>query len=103
MAETGEPVRLDDEKATASNIGDASQFAGLADPSSAVDAPPSRPEILFVLSSDESLEVDAPYDIAGLHEVQGRKRNGDCGRPSACRNAGLGSPNTVPTGVTIPQ
>src|SRR6266568_1263068 len=79
------------------------QFSGLADPRSSVSAPPSRPEIFFVLSADEAFEIDGPNNVARLHEVQRGKRNGDGGRPALFCDASLGSPHAVPAGVAVPS
>src|SRR5215469_3998712 len=77
------------------------QLASLADFVCTKRPTPRGPEVLFVLSTNETFEVDAPDDFIGLHEVQSRKRNGDSGGPSLRGNACLGYPNAVPTGVPI--
>jgi hypothetical protein len=48
MSETSKPVGLNDEETTTPYVGNAVQLTGLADSGSAIDALPTRPEILFV-------------------------------------------------------
>src|SRR5260370_2922825 len=101
MSETSKCVGLNDEQATTPDLRNAVQLTSLTDSGSAIDALPPGPEILFVAAPDKALEVDAPNHISRLHEIQRRKRNTDCCSPPDLRDAGLGGPDTIPTGITI--
>src|SRR6266446_74593 len=101
MTETSQPVRFHDEQTATANCRDSVQLAGLADLVHAKRPAPRGPQVLFVLSTNETLEVDAPDDFIGLHEVQRRKRNGDGGGPAQRSDARLGNPHAVPSGVAV--
>src|SRR5260370_21551891 len=73
----------------------------MADPRGAIDAPPGRPQVFFILAADESLEVDPPDHIVRPHEVQSRKRNRDGGRPAAFRQTSFRGPYPVPPGIAV--
>jgi len=51
--------------------------------------------------ADETLEVDSPDHIPGLHEIEGRKWNSDGRGPALLRNARFGGPNGIPAGITV--
>src|SRR5213082_2720499 len=97
MVEPTQAVGLHDEQTTTANFRDSMQLAGLADLVRAKRPTPRGPQVLFVLSTNETLEVDAPDDFIGLHEVQRRKRNGDGGGPAQRSDSCLGNPHTVPS------
>ena len=101
MTITDEPVRLDVEEATAPDIRYSMQLAGLADSGSPEDAPPARPQILFILAPDETFEVDPPDDVLRLHEIQAGKRNSHGRRPTLFRDSRFRSPNPIPSRVAI--
>src|ERR1041385_5837921 len=77
------------------------QLPGLADPSYSIDSPPSRPEVLLILATDEAFEVDAPDNVARLHEIQGGEWNRDCCGPAFLCNPGLGNPDSIPSRIAI--
>src|SRR5215475_2272281 len=97
MIEASQAVGLHDKQAAAADFRDSMQFASLADFVRTKGPAPRRPEILFVFSTNEALEVDAPNYFFRLHEVQCRKRNCNGGGPALRIDARLGSPHTVPT------
>src|ERR1019366_2222590 len=101
MLEAQQAVRFDHEQPAAADVGDAVQFSGLADARCAIHPAPARPEIFLVLAADEALEIDTPDDVIRFHEIQRRKRNGNSGCPTKLGDAGFGSPDPVPAGVTI--
>src|SRR5215469_15006020 len=101
MAEARQPIRLHNEQPAASDIGDAVQVAGSADPRSAVDTAPGRPKIFFILATDEALEVNSPRHIARLHKIQRGKWNSNRCRPTLLGNPSFGRPDPVPSGVAI--
>src|ERR1700686_4956696 len=101
MSETSKSVGLNDEQSPTPNVRNAVQLTSLADSACAVDALPTGPEILFVPAPDKALEVNAPSHISRLHEIQRRKRNADCCSPPVLGDPGLGSPDTIPTGISI--
>ena len=69
MVEPTQAVGLHDEQTTTGNFRDSMQLAGLADLVRTKGPAPSGPEVLFVLSANETLEVDAPHYFVRLHEV----------------------------------
>src|SRR5258707_5649327 len=101
MTEASQPVRFNDEQTATANFRDSVQLAGLADLVRPKGPAPRGPQVLFVLSTNETFEVDAPDDFIGPHEVQRRKRNGDGGGPALRSDARLGNPHAVPTLVSI--
>ena len=52
-------------------VDDPMQFAGLAYLVRTKCSSPSAPHVLFVLASDEALEVDSPHNVVRPHEIQG--------------------------------
>src|SRR5260370_24766685 len=101
MTESQQSVRLDDEQASAADIGNAMQLACPADPPRTIDAPPRRPQIFFIFAADEALEVDSPDYIVRLHEVQSGKRNRDCCGPASFGDTSFRGPHSVPAGITV--
>src|SRR5215469_557814 len=101
VTESGQPVWLDYEQSAASDVGNTVQFSGLTDPCRPKSPPPTGPEILFVLTTDKTFEVDTPDHVLRLHEIQSRERNSNRGYPPLPRNAGCRSPNAIPARVTI--
>src|SRR5215467_12577599 len=75
VAESRQSVWLDNEQSAASDVGNTVQFTGLTDPRRPKSPPPTGPEILFVLSTDKTFEVDSPNHTLRLHEIQSRERN----------------------------
>src|SRR5216683_6838038 len=101
MAESRQSVRLDDEQASTADVGNSLQLASMTDPRGTIDAPPGRPEIFFIFAPDKTFKVDAPSDIARLHEIQGGKWDSHGGRPTPFCNTGFGGPDSVPSRVAI--
>src|ERR1700686_1398110 len=101
MSEPSKSVGLNDEQTPTPNIRNAVQLTSLANSGSAIDALPTGPQILFVPAPDKALEVNAPNHVSRPHKIQRRKRNADGCGPPLVRDAGLRSPDTIPTGITI--
>src|SRR6202521_6408921 len=101
MSETSKSVGLNDEQTPTPNIRNAVQLTSLANSGSAIDALPTGPQILFVPAPYKTLEINAPNYVPRLHKIQRRKRNADGCSPPVLRDSGLGSPDTIPTGITI--
>src|SRR5438552_566779 len=103
MAETDQAIWLHDKQASAADLRDSMQFAGLADSGGPVRPPPARPKIFFVLAADETFEIDAPDNVLRTHEVQGRKRDGDRSGPPLFGNSSFRSPYAIPARITVSQ
>src|SRR6266699_1137039 len=101
MTETAKCVGLHDEQTATANFGDSMQLAALTDFQDSKTAPPASPQILLILATDETFEVDSPNDIMRLHEIQRRKWNLDGRRPALGRYAGLRRPNAIPARVSV--
>ena len=101
MVETTKSIWLDDKQAPATDIVDAMQFTRLTDFIGTECSTPGAPEVFFVLSTNESLEVQPPNDIIGMHEIERRKRNGHRGRPSVLSDTSFRGPDSVPTRVAV--
>lgn len=71
MRETSEPVRFDDKQASAADVRDAVQLSSLADPRSAMNSPPARPDVFLILAANKALEVNPPNHVVRLHEIEG--------------------------------
>src|SRR2546421_13025302 len=80
---------------------DALKRSGLADFGDAESASPCRPQILFVLSPDEALEVEAEGDIARRHQVDRGKWDGNRCSPTCRRLASGRSPHPIPSGIEV--
>src|SRR5215472_9876676 len=102
MIEASQAIRLQDDQTSAADFRDSVQLAGLADFQDAETSPPRCPQILLILPANETLEIDSPNNVMGLHEIECRKRNSDRRRPAFARDACLRCPNTIPSGVSIP-
>src|SRR5207249_10054838 len=92
VAKADQPVELNDEQPATTNLRDAAKLAGLADLCGSVSSTPSRPEVFFVLPTDEALKVDSPNYVARLHEFQCGERNRDRGYTAMLGNPSIGSP-----------
>src|ERR1035441_3346651 len=101
VVKTAQSVRLDDEQAPAADVVDAMQLPRLADLVGAEYSMPGAPKVLLVLAANESLEVQAPYDVAGLHQIKRRKRDGNGSRPAILRDASLRGPNSIPPAIAV--
>src|SRR5258708_29472422 len=93
---------FDDEHSPSSDVGNTEQLSGLAYSGGTKNPPPDSPEILFVLASYKTFEVDTPNDIPRLHEIESVKRNSNSSRPTFFRNPRIGCPDAIPTGVSVP-
>src|ERR1051326_5314542 len=101
MAESSERIGFDDEQPAAANVGNAAQFARLADFSRAECAPPSTPQVFFILAANETLEVDAPDHLLRAHEVQSGERNLHGCSPAIFCLPRFRSPDAIPSGVAV--
>src|SRR5437773_3100626 len=101
MAESCQPVWFDDEKPTASDVGNTVEITGLTDSCRAIRPPPAGPQVFLVLATDEPLEVDSPDHIPGFHEIERRKRNADGRGPALLCNAPFVCPTAIPAGITV--
>src|SRR5215469_11661627 len=101
MAEPRQPVRFHNEQPSAADVRDALQITSSANAPRSVNAAPRRPQILFVLATDETFEINTPSHVARLHEVQSRKGNCDCGGPALRRDSSFRGPYPIPPGITV--
>ena len=70
MVETAKSIWLDDKQAPAADAADAMQFTRLTDLIGAERSTPGAPEVFLVLAANESLEVQPPNDVIGMHEIE---------------------------------
>src|SRR5712691_9513909 len=96
-----QPVWLYNEELSAPDVGDAAEFPSLRNLRNSERSPVGAPQVLFVFSANESLEIQSPDDVLRLREIQSREGNLHSCRPPVRGNQSFRGPHPIPSRIEI--
>ena len=94
--DTANRIGFDDEQSPAADVFQIVELAGFRDSLDAVDTQIRLPEVLFILPTNETSEIDSDGHVVRSLEVESGKRNRDRCRPAIRRDVSVRLPNPVP-------